>query len=71
MVLRNFDPIWDEIYESGQQLNKYPYTTIVSFLSSQTKPFQNDGSRTKLLEIGCAPEIIFGLQRVKVTMLRE
>jgi len=53
MVLRNFDPIWDEIYESGQQLNKYPYTTIVSFLSSQTKPFQDDGSRTKLLEIGC------------------
>ncbi len=51
--MKTFDPIWNDIYDKGHQLNKYPYSSIVSFLFSEAKPLQSDGSQTKLLEIGC------------------
>ena len=51
--MKTFDPVWNEIYGKGQQLNKYPYSSIVSFLFSNASPVRSDGSRTELLEIGC------------------
>jgi SAM-dependent methyltransferase len=48
----DFDPVWDEIYEGGRQLNKYPYTSIVSFLMSKID-LHNIGSQPKVIEIGC------------------
>jgi ubiquinone/menaquinone biosynthesis C-methylase UbiE len=51
--VKTFDPIWNKIYGNGQQLNKYPYSSIVSFLFSTANPFQPNGAQTKILEIGC------------------
>ncbi|MDA7715460.1 class I SAM-dependent methyltransferase [Pelagibacteraceae bacterium] len=51
--MKNFDPIWNDIYGKGQQLNKYPYSSIVSFIFSRAKPIKQDGSQTEVLEIGC------------------
>lgn len=43
--------VWDEIYESGQHLNRYPWDCIVSFLfrESTGKVRQN----MHVLEVGC------------------
>lgn len=51
--MKNFDPIWNDIYRKGQQLNKYPYSSIVSFIFSKAKPTKADGTQTEVLEIGC------------------
>ena len=51
--MKNFDPIWNDIYNRGEQLNKYPYSSIVSFIFSKVKPIKKDGSKTEVLEIGC------------------
>ena len=51
--MKSFDPIWNDIYGKGQQLNKYPYSSIVSFIFSRAKPIKQDGSQTEILEIGC------------------
>ena len=51
--MKTFDPIWEQIYGEGRQLAKYPYSSIVSLLFSQSKPMKDDGTPTKLLEVGC------------------
>jgi SAM-dependent methyltransferase len=50
--MSDFDPVWDAIYEDGRQLNKYPYTSIVSFLMPKVDP-HNIGGQQKVIEIGC------------------
>ncbi len=49
--MKNFDPIWNDIYKRGEQLNKYPYSSIVSFIFSKVKPIKKDGSKTEVLLI--------------------
>ena len=66
----DFDPVWDEIYENGRQLNKYPYTSIVSFLMSKID-LHNIGGQPKVIEIGVAPATIYGLLHGRVLMSPE
>ncbi|MEM6849300.1 MAG: class I SAM-dependent methyltransferase [Pseudomonadota bacterium] len=50
--MTGYDTIWDEIYGRGEQLNRYPFSSVVTFLfrhAPRTKP-RGD---TKILEIGC------------------
>lgn len=30
-MLNSFDPIWEDLYASGKHLNKYPFSSVVSF----------------------------------------
>jgi SAM-dependent methyltransferase len=49
----SFDPIWqDSIYGQGQQLNRYPFDIVVSFIY---RHYPRDKSRSdvKILEVGC------------------
>lgn len=50
--MQSYDPIWDEIYEAGSQLNRYPFSSIVTFLYRHA---QRDRPRAdvRILEIGC------------------
>lgn len=50
--MRSFDPVWDEIYSSGQQLNRYPFSSVVSFLFRH-RPRHKERSETRVLEVGC------------------
>ena len=50
--MKKFDPVWNEIYERGEQLNLYPYSSIVSFLFSYGKKLDREVP-VKVLEIGC------------------
>lgn len=47
----NHDPVWESIYASGKQLNRYPFDSVVSFLFH----FQPNQSKdcTSVLEVGC------------------
>lgn len=48
----SFDPVWEDIYLDGRQLNKYPYDSVVSFLHAcHGKTQQKD--QVRILEIGC------------------
>lgn len=51
MAAPTFDGIWNEIYESGEQLNLYPYSSVVSFLFRH-RPRNKKRSETRVLEIG-------------------
>lgn len=48
------DPsVWEEqIYAQGQQLNKYPFDNVVSFIFRH-RPRSKPPSETKILELGC------------------
>jgi ubiquinone/menaquinone biosynthesis C-methylase UbiE len=48
----SFDPIWEKIYQSGQQLNKYPYDQVVSFVFRYI-PKDVAKNKIRILEIGC------------------
>ena len=50
--MKNYDTIWDEIYSKGMQLNKYPYSSIVSFIFNHLAKTENSYG-SDLLEIGC------------------
>jgi len=50
--MTTYDPIWDEIYGKSSQLNRYPYSSVVSFLF-RFAPRDRDRSQTRILEIGC------------------
>lgn len=50
--VKTFDPIWDEIYDAGQQLNRYPFSSIVSFVFHH-RPRDRDRGDVRILEIGC------------------
>lgn len=43
--------IWDHIYGNNNQLNKHPYTTVVSFLMGIKN--KNPDKKFKILEVGC------------------
>lgn len=47
----SFDPVWEEIYFRGQELNKYPFDHVVSFVWRHRPP--KPVSETRILEIGC------------------
>lgn len=51
--LKNFDPVWDDLYKGDQRhLNRYPFDTVVQFVFSQRpKNLSNDSVR--VLEVGC------------------
>ncbi len=45
-------PIWQEIYERGSALNRYPFDQVVSFIY-RNYPRNKPKECTKILEIGC------------------
>lgn len=49
----SFDPIWEEIYRSGEQLNKYPYDGVVVFMNRVLKATKRSAEQCRLIEIGC------------------
>ena len=51
MSNKEFDKIWDEIYERGDSCNKYPFDSIVSTLFRLLPKLHS--SEPRLLEIGC------------------
>lgn len=48
----NTNAIWENIYESGEQLNHYPYDFVVSFLFHY-KPQKKARQDTHIFEFGC------------------
>ncbi len=50
--MSSFDQIWKQIYRLGQQLNKYPYDEVVSFVFSNYAKTA-DKSSIHILEVGC------------------
>ena len=52
MDAKTFDPIWEEIYAAGKQLNRYPFSSIVSFYFRNC-PSADSTELLKVLEIGC------------------
>lgn len=50
--MQSYDPIWDEIYEAGGQLNRYPFSSVVTFLY-RNAPRDRARSDIRILEIGC------------------
>jgi SAM-dependent methyltransferase len=50
--VKTFDPIWDEIYDAGQQLNRYPFDSIVTFVFRH-RPRDKARGDVRILEIGC------------------
>lgn len=50
--MSSFDEKWNQIYRLGQQLNKYPYDEVVSFLFSNYSHVVNKSS-VSILEVGC------------------
>jgi SAM-dependent methyltransferase len=56
----DFDPVWDDIYGSGRQANRYPWDAVVSFVYRH-RPREIAPSDIAILEIGCgtAPNLWF------------
>ncbi len=50
--MQSFDPIWNDIYGSGRQLNRYPFSSVVTFLF-KNRPRDKDRADTRILEVGC------------------
>ena len=50
--MQSYDPVWDQIYEAGAQLNRYPFSSIVTFLYRYA-PRDRARSDIRVLEIGC------------------
>lgn len=50
--MQSYDPIWDQIYEAGEQLNRYPFSSVVTFLY-RNAPRDRARSNIRILEIGC------------------
>lgn len=48
----SFDPVWEDIYKRGEQLNRYPYSNVVSFVIRE-QPVGLARAETRVLEIGC------------------
>lgn len=47
----DFDPIWEEFYSKGEQLNKYPFNYVPNFFF-QHRPRHKSLSETMVLEVG-------------------
>ena len=50
--MNTFDEQWENIYSSGNHLNRYPWDQIVSFLY-RYYPKDKNRINTKILEVGC------------------
>ena len=48
----SFDPIWEDLYNKGKHLNRYPYTTVVSVISSLVQSMDKK-NEIRVLEVGC------------------
>ncbi len=48
----SFDPVWENLYSEGKHFNHYPYTSVVSVVSSYLSSI-NSSSPLRLLEVGC------------------
>jgi SAM-dependent methyltransferase len=48
----SFDPVWEEIYHQGRQVNRYPFDQIVAFVNRH-QPKEKPRSETRVLEVGC------------------
>ena len=48
----SFDPVWEEIYHQGRQVNRYPFDQIVAFVNRH-QPKDKPRSETRVLEVGC------------------
>ena len=49
-MVEGFDIKWDEVYQNGKQLNKYPFTDLVAFYYNN---FKENTNKLNILEIGC------------------
>ena len=47
--MKDFDTKWEKIYRNRRQLNKYPFTGVVSFFFKNFKNRKN----LNILEVGC------------------
>jgi len=50
--INTFDPIWEQIYCEGRQLNRYPFDLVVSFIYNNY-PRHKPRHETRILEVGC------------------
>ena len=50
--LPSFDPVWEEIYHQGRQVNRYPFDPIVAFIH-RNQPKDQPRGETCVLEVGC------------------
>ena len=59
-TLKNFDPIWEQIYQAGRHANRYPWDAVVRFLF-RYRPQDKTPADTSIVEIGCgtAPNLWF------------
>lgn len=51
MEALKFDEVWEDIYSRGEQLNQYPFDSVVSFLMRHSSG--QDRKRIRVLELGC------------------
>ncbi|EDU36134.1 class I SAM-dependent methyltransferase [Clostridium sporogenes] len=49
---KNEENFWEEIYSKGQQLNRYPFDCVVSFIF-KNYPRNKQKKDIKILEVGC------------------
>jgi SAM-dependent methyltransferase len=49
---KSFDPVWDEIYQSGRHANRYPWDAVVSFVFRH-RPRDRTAAETAIVEVGC------------------
>jgi hypothetical protein len=59
-VPKTFDPVWEQIYQSGRHANRYPWDAVVSFVFRH-RPRDLTPADTSVVEIGCgtAPNLWF------------
>ena len=50
--MQSYDPIWDKIYDEGGQLNRYPFSSVVTYLYRHA-PREKARKDIRILEIGC------------------
>jgi SAM-dependent methyltransferase len=50
---RSFDPVWTELYEAGEQLCRWPWDPIVTFVLREA-PRDRPRADVRILEVGCA-----------------
>ncbi len=49
---RSFDPVWTELYEAGEQLCRWPWDAIVTFVLREA-PRDRPRAEVRILEVGC------------------
>lgn len=49
---RSFDPVWTELYEAGQQLCRWPWDSVVTFVLREA-PRDRPRAEVRILEVGC------------------